>query len=111
MAAGIVLLALSLAGLVVARSPYRPVAGTSMGDQAYRLASFRADDREPELFLLFACGPRGMLCHEVSAYAPFDLATGRHVAGAPELRASSSAHTITLRVGDSIIGVYAIGTR
>jgi hypothetical protein len=111
LAIGALLLAVSVAGLVSARSPYRPVAGATIGAQVYQLASFRADERTPELFILFTCEPTGTICHEVGAFAPFDVASGRYVAGVPELVTDSTTRTVTLQVDGYVIGVYRPGTR
>jgi hypothetical protein len=99
-------LAVAAIVLVAAASPYRPVAHAVADGSVYQLASYRADAHIPELFLLFTCDATGTICRQVSAYASFDLATGRHVTGTPELVTDPATRGVTLRVAGYVIGVY-----
>jgi hypothetical protein len=99
-------LAVSGAALVAARSPFQPVARATSGAHRYQLAIDRASS--PELYLLFACDTTGLICQQVAAYAPFDVASGRHAAGTPALTSDTAGHDLTLRLGTSVIGVYRV---
>jgi hypothetical protein len=95
---------LSGATFVTSRSPYQPVARATVGAHAYQLAADHAN--APALYLLFACDTSGLLCRQVAAYAPFDLASGQHVAGLATLTPDTTHRAVILRLGTSIIGIY-----
>jgi len=102
-------LAVAAIVLVAAASPYRRVARTVADGSVYQLASYRADAHTPELFLLFTYDATGTICRQVSAYASFNVVTGRHVAGTPELVTDPVTGGVTLRVAGYVIGVYTPG--
>jgi hypothetical protein len=62
--------------------------------------------QSPELYLLFRCGSLGIVCQQVRAFVPFDVATGRHVTGPLTLVVNPAAHAVTLRVAGYTIGTY-----
>ena len=99
-------LALSGGAFFTGRSPYQPMASATAGGRIYQLAADHAN--VPVLYLLFTCDSTGTLCHQVSAYIPYDLATGQHVVGNPTLTTDAAGHTLTLRVGTSVIGLYTV---
>jgi hypothetical protein len=104
LAAGLLLALVAGAGLIGTRSPYAPLASASVGGHVYQVAIFDAGAQSPELYLLFRCGSLGIVCQQVRAIAPFDLATGRRVTGPVTVNATTQ--TVTVRVNGYAIGTY-----
>jgi hypothetical protein len=94
--------------LLFSLSPYHPVARLSVDQSVYQLATYH-EARTPDLFLLFACDPTGLVCRQVSAYAPFDVGSGRAVTGTPTLVTDASTGAILVRIDSYTIGVYTPG--
>ena len=92
--------------LLFAANPYRPLASATVSRGVYHLALYRADARAPELYLLYACDPTGVLCRQVSGYAPFDRVSGRHLEGTPALAADAATGRVIVRIGGAVIGAY-----
>jgi hypothetical protein len=106
---GLVLGLVAGAGLIGTRSPYAPLATASGGGQVYQVAIFDTGAQATELYLLFRCGPLGIVCHQESAFAPFDLATGKHVTG--PVTVDATTQRVTVRVAGYAIGTYRAPVR
>ncbi len=104
LAGGLLLAVIAGAGLVGTRSPLLPLASVSSGGHIYRVS--RITEAGMPLYLLFKCGPAGVVCQQVSAFAPFALATGQHITGPLTLAVDPSTHDVTLRIAGDAIGTY-----
>lgn len=100
-------LLVALTVLIAAARPYRPVARAGAGGVVYQLAAYRPTGQPFDLYLLFSCDATGTICRWVSAYAPFDTATGRLVTGTSTLVVDPRTRAVTLRIQGAVIGVYA----